>query len=71
MKQTERVLNHMQKYGPITGRMARDLYGIERLAPRIRELKDAGFDICDQTIEGKNRYGEKVHFKEYWIRKPQ
>lgn len=71
MRQTERVLNHMQKYGPITGRMARDLYGIERLGARIWDLKKAGFDIRDQMVEGENRYGEKTHFKEYWIRKTQ
>lgn len=69
MTQTDRILNHMRNYGPITGRVAHDMYGIERLGARVWELKKAGFDIRSEMVEGVNRWGEKVHFKKYWLRK--
>ena len=69
MNQNQRILEHMEKHGPITGKLANDLYGIERLGARIYDLRKAGFDIRDGWADGKNRYGEKTRFKEYWIRK--
>lgn len=67
MNQTDRVLNHMEKVGPITGKEAMDLYGIQRLGARIWELKRAGVDIRSTMVEGKNRFGDTVHFKQYFI----
>lgn len=69
LHQTEMVLQHMMKYGPISGRIARDMYGIERLGARIWDLKQAGFDIRDGWVHGKNRFGVETHWKEYWLRR--
>lgn len=62
-----RILHHMQHIGPITDRIAREEYGIQRLGARVWELKRDGYDIRDQFVPGVNKYGEKVHFKEYWL----
>lgn len=67
MTQTDRIMNHLQHIGPISGREAMDLYGIQRLGARIWDLRHAGVEIHDQMVEGKNRYGETVRYKEYWV----
>lgn len=61
------VLDHMQKQGPIIAKMAADLYGIQRLSARIKDLKEIGVGIKSQFVTGINRYGCKVHYKEYWL----
>ena len=67
VKQTERILNHMQEHGSITPLDAMNEYGIFRLASRISDLKKQGYDIQSSFIEVQNRYGEKCHVKSYSI----
>lgn len=50
MTQREQVVEHLTKYGSISPLEARHVYGIERLASRIDELKKSGFKI---TAAGK------------------
>jgi hypothetical protein len=40
-------------------------YGILRLASRINDLRKKGFTITSETVEGENRYNEKVHYSVY------
>lgn len=44
---------------------------VERGAPeehrRIGELRQLGVPIKSETVEGKNRYGEKSRYKRYWM----
>lgn len=62
----DRVLNYMNSFGSITTIQAfRDL-GITRLSEYIRQLR-LEYDVADKWLERKNRYGEKVRFKKYWI----
>ena len=65
MTQEERVLDYMQRYGGITDKEARDKLGISRLGARIYNLKKQGYDITDEWIIAKNRYGERTRFKRY------
>lgn len=65
MTQNQRILNHLEKYGTITPREARNIYGIERLSARISELRSRGYDIITNNIPTKNKYGEKTHYAEY------
>lgn len=66
--QNERILAYMKDFGGITQFDAlRDL-GVMRLASRISDMRSHGIDIISETIEVKNRYGEKCHIKRYSLR---
>lgn len=54
MTQTETILAHLQAGGSITQRDAIHEYGIYRLAARVRDLREAGYDV--QTVmEGDSK----------------
>lgn len=63
--QCDRVLRHLRDYGAITTLEAIREYGILRLASRIADLKQKGYEIASETQTGKNRYGESVRYKVY------
>ena len=42
--------------------------GITRLASRIHDLRELGIEIDSETIKGKNRYGETVHYTRYSLK---
>lgn len=44
------------------------LVGCFRLAARIRELRDDGFAIWDESVRVTNRYGQDVRVKRYGLR---
>lgn len=67
MKQTDRILKHLKTRGTITAASAMNLYGIYRLAARVKELKDQGHPIQSKMVSSRNRYGEKVAWKVYWL----
>jgi len=62
MSQTEAILNHMQKLGPITPIEALRLYGCFRLGARVWDLKRKGYSVRDWWVHLDNgkrvkRYG--------------
>lgn len=64
----ERILSYMVEFGSITTWDAfRDL-GCTRLSEYIRQLRESMI-IEDEWLTAKNRYGEPVHYKRYWIAK--
>ena len=65
MKQTERIYRHLQDFGSITTLDAFKDYGITRLASRIWDLKQEGYNITKDFETGKNRYGEAVSYARY------
>lgn len=68
LKQTERILDYMKRFGGITTLEAfRDL-GVARLGSRIYDLKREGYDIVSEPMQSKNRYGETVYFKKYMLK---
>lgn len=64
-----RILNHLEKNGSITSMEAFQLYGITRLAARIKELRDRGYDVVTLTMDSVNRYGEIVRYAKYVLRR--
>jgi hypothetical protein len=58
--QTKSVLRHLEKGKTITPLEALGVYGIYRLAARIRELRDAGHDVIThrRADERGKRFGE-------------
>lgn len=67
MTQCERILRHLQDYGSITTFEAYQEYGITRLASRICDLKQSGYDIRRTFETAKNRYGDTVSFCRYTL----
>ena len=65
MTQKEKVLRHLRDYGSLTQLEALAEYGIMRLGARVWDLRKMGYDITSEIIEGRNRYGETVHYARY------
>jgi hypothetical protein len=60
MTQNERLIQHITDYGSVSPLEARHVYGIERLAARIDELRKLGIDIVTHLKKDANgkRYAE-------------
>jgi hypothetical protein len=65
--QCDRILRHLRDYGTITSLEAIQEYGILRLASRINDLKNRGYNIKSTTGTSLNRYKEKVHYSIYYL----
>lgn len=63
--QEHRILVYMRENGSITSLEAMKDLGIMRLASRICDLRQNGYNIISETESMKNRYGEKVHYARY------
>lgn len=65
--QKDRILDYIRKFGSITSKDAYNDLGITQLATRIKELKERGYEFKTEWESSKNRYGEKVDFKRYYL----
>ena len=65
--QCEKVLSYMRTFGSITQLEALSDIGCMRLASRITDLRSQGHAIGRRMKTSKNRYGEEVHFAEYYL----
>ena len=68
MKQTERILKYINDFGSITSLQAMQDLGVMRLASRITDLKQAGYEIDSEFVHSKNRYGEPMKYKRYYMK---
>lgn len=67
MTQIERIVQYMQDFGSITTMQAFTDLGICRLGARMSELRNLGYNINSEFVTSKNRYGDKVSYKKYWL----
>lgn len=69
MKHTQNkiILKYLKSGKKLTSLGAQDTFGIARLASRIYDLKQEGHVINDRFITVKNRWGEEVRVKQYFI----
>ena len=65
--QRQRIINYIREFGSITSKEAYDDLGITQLATRIKELKEQGYEFKTEWENSKNRYGERVDFKRYYL----
>lgn len=65
MTQCERIVKYMRDFGSINPLQAISDLGVMRLAARVSDLKEQGYEIERRIVSGKNRYGEPVYFAEY------
>ena len=67
MTQCEQIIEYIRRYGSITDVEAYADFGIRRLAARVSDLKDRGYNIKSVGESGKNRFGKKTHYTRYFL----
>lgn len=67
MTQGQRIIQYLEEKESITPMEAFSDLGITKLSTRIGELKQSGYVIGDAFIDCKNRFGEDVRCKKYWL----
>jgi hypothetical protein len=70
MSQVEQVLQYLKDFGSITTFESYEQLGITRLPSRIWDLKQQGYQIEDEVVTKKNRYGKTINFKRYKLKSP-
>lgn len=65
--QRERIIKYIRDYGSITSFEAYKDLGITQLATRIKELKEEGYNFRTEWKSDKNRYGEPISYKRYYL----
>lgn len=71
LTQSMKVLKYMMDFGKITPIDAMKDLGVMRLAARIADLEDQGFEILHERESGRNRYGEKTNYASYRLKKAE
>lgn len=67
--QCKRLIDYMMRGGKLTSLSAMRELGVARLASRIHDIKEMGYEVESRMVSETNRYGEKTSFKEYWMEK--
>ncbi|QDP62972.1 MAG: hypothetical protein Tp172MES00d2C118481931_9 [Prokaryotic dsDNA virus sp.] len=68
MTQTQKILEYLNEYKQITPLEAMRDLGIYRLASRIFDLKEQGYNIHTEMVDVKNRYGTTTKVASYSIK---
>lgn len=67
MNQCDRIISYIREFGSITSLEAFADLGCTRLASRVSDLKKQGYNIKSEFVTSKNRYGENVSYKRYYL----
>lgn len=67
--QNEKIIWYLTDVGPLTQLDAMKDLGIARLASRINELRNEGYQIESTRKAVKNRFGETCYIAEYRLEK--
>jgi hypothetical protein len=59
------VLAYIATHGSITALEADDALGVRRLAARVNDLRDQGYDITSEMVTVTNRRGEQCRVARY------
>lgn len=68
MKQTEKILEYLKKFGSITSYQAYEDLDITQLGARLDDLQKEGYTFNKEIKYRKNRLGELKHYKEYSLK---
>lgn len=66
--QCDRIIQYIKDFGSITTWEVMVDLGVARLASRIFDLKEKGYEFEKTRVNTKNRYGEKTHYDEYRLK---
>ena len=65
--QKSRIVDYIKQFGSITSWEAYNELGITQLGARIDQLQKEGYEFKTEWEHKKNRYGEDVSFKRYYL----
>lgn len=65
--QISEIITHLRKHKTITSMEAIKKYGATRLSGIIYVLKERGFGIETEIVQGKNRYGHITRYAIYHL----
>lgn len=65
INKTQKVLEHLQRYGCITSLDAIELYGATRLSAIIYNLRKRGYKIDTYDLPFVDRFGSKSTYGKY------
>lgn len=65
--QKDRILNYIREFGSISSWEAYSDLGITQLGARIDQLQKDGHVFRTEWEKKKNRFGEPVSFKRYYL----
>lgn len=65
--QKQRIINYIRQFGSITDLEASKELGIQQFGARIFDLKKEGYEFRTEWESCKNRFGEKVEYKRYFL----
>jgi hypothetical protein len=60
-----RILEYLKSHEGITSKEAFEHFGATRLSAIIFCLRKSGYNIVNIPQNGKNRFGESVHYDQY------
>lgn len=66
--QKDRILEYIRQFGYITSWQAYQDLGIMQLGARIDQLQKEGYEFETEWETKKNRFGEPVSFKRYYLK---
>ena len=69
MTQGERIINYINTFGSISPMEAFMDLGITKLATRVSEMTAEGVEFVKKYEETTNRFGEKVHYMRYSLKR--
>lgn len=67
ISQKQRIINYIREFGSISSWEAYSDLGITQLGARIDQLKKDGYIFKTEWESNKNRYGEPVSYKKYYL----
>lgn len=67
ISQKDRIINYIREFGSISSWEAYQELGITQLGARIDNLQKEGYTFKTEWEHRKNRYGENVSFKRYYL----
>lgn len=67
ISQKNRIIDYIKQFGSITSWEAYKELGVMQLGARIDQLKKEGYIFRTEWIQKKNRFGENVSFKKYYL----
>lgn len=67
VSQKDRIINYIRQFGSITSWEAYKDLGVMQLGARIDQLQKEGYVFRTEWESKKNRYGENVSFKRYYL----
>ena len=68
LTQTDMILMHLKERNGITIWEAIKEYGCTRLSAKIYLLRKRGYNIENEIVYSKNRYGKTVHYVRYVLK---